>query len=211
MIDDIIGGVSPLKARQSSRGGKNAGKATSTGKRRGGFAKSSGKRGAGGRNVGGYNVNTRFKVDKWNPPASGGTMSAGSPKPKDPVTKKDGGKAVTPGGNTTINNEINQNSEGTPGSGHYEDVFGDKTTETGGLESYKKVWDKNDNDLQGKYEGDYDKWVVAADKWWAEDATEEQRSSRNKTKTTEKVKVGEKWVQDEESKPGGDNNATINN
>ena len=110
MIDDIIGGVSPLKARQSSRGGKNAGKATSTGKRRGGFAKSSGKRGAGGRNVGGYNVNTRFKVDKWNPPASGGTMSAGSPKPKDPVTKKDGGKAVTPGGNTTINNEINQNS-----------------------------------------------------------------------------------------------------
>ena len=38
---DIIGGVSPLK-RQRSRGGKFAGKATATGRRRGGFAKSKG-------------------------------------------------------------------------------------------------------------------------------------------------------------------------
>ena len=51
---------SPVKARQSSRGGKAARRATRTAKRRGGFAKSRGKRGAGGRNVGGYNVQTRF-------------------------------------------------------------------------------------------------------------------------------------------------------
>ena len=75
MIDkEILGGVSPLKARQSSRGGKRAGKATATGKRRGGFAKSAGKRGGGGRNVGGYNVNTSFvPKGKWTPPGSGGT------------------------------------------------------------------------------------------------------------------------------------------
>ena len=75
MIDkQILGGVSPLKARQSSRGGKNASKATATSKRRGGFAKSTGKRGAGGRNVGGYNANTSFVAkNKWTPPASGGT------------------------------------------------------------------------------------------------------------------------------------------
>ena len=71
---DIVGGVSPIKARQSSRGGKSAGRATSTGKRRGGFAKSAGKRGAGGPNVGGYNVMTRFTPGKpWSPPVSGGT------------------------------------------------------------------------------------------------------------------------------------------
>ena len=73
--EEIIGGVSPLKKkRQSKRGGEYAGKATKTAKRRGGFAKSKGKRGAGGRNVGGYNVKTRFtRGAPWTPPSSGGT------------------------------------------------------------------------------------------------------------------------------------------
>ena len=44
---DIIGGVSPLKARQPKRGGKKARKATKTAKQRGGFAKAKGKRGGG--------------------------------------------------------------------------------------------------------------------------------------------------------------------
>lgn len=64
---EIEGGASPVKARQSSRGGKRAGRATKTAKRRGGFAKSKGKRGAGGRNVGGYNVQTRFQPRKTQP------------------------------------------------------------------------------------------------------------------------------------------------
>ena len=73
-VDNITGGVSPLKARQGKRGGKHAGAATRTGKQRGGFARSTGKRGAGGRNVGGYSVNTSFiPKEKWTPPASGGT------------------------------------------------------------------------------------------------------------------------------------------
>ena len=76
MEQDIIGGVSPLKARQASRGGAAAGTATATSRQRGGFAKSTGKRGAGGANVGGYNVRTRFKVDPWQKPTSGGTIYA---------------------------------------------------------------------------------------------------------------------------------------
>ncbi len=81
---DTTGGVSPLKARQSSRGGKHAGAATAKASNwtsgvsggRGGFAKSAGARGAGGRNVGGYNVQTRFAPSKRTIfPASGGTTS----------------------------------------------------------------------------------------------------------------------------------------
>ena len=51
---DIVGGVSPLKQRQKTRGGKYAKKATATSKRRGGFQKAKGEWGGGGRNVGGY-------------------------------------------------------------------------------------------------------------------------------------------------------------
>ena len=80
MIDkEIIGGVSPLKQRQKSRGGQDAKTATSksigqtSAQNRGGFAKSKGVRGGGGRNVGGYNAQTRFKVEPWRKPPSGGT------------------------------------------------------------------------------------------------------------------------------------------
>ena len=80
--ENIEGGVSPLKAkRQSSRGGKHAGKATATSKRRGGYAKSKGKRGAGGRNVGGYNVQTRFQPRKTpTAPSGGGTTKKETPQ-----------------------------------------------------------------------------------------------------------------------------------
>ena len=72
-IEDIIGGVSPLKARQKGRGGKHAKSATATSKRRGGFAASKGERSGGGRNVGGYNVQTSFTPGPaWVKPADGG-------------------------------------------------------------------------------------------------------------------------------------------
>lgn len=93
---DIIGGVSPLKRRQASRGGKAAGIATATGKRRGGFAKSLGKRGAGGRNVGGYNVRTRFTpAAAFTPPPSGGTTTITKPVEVvngEPIINLPGGK-----------------------------------------------------------------------------------------------------------------------
>lgn len=91
MNKDILGGVSPLKARQSSRGGKRAGQATSRSKSRRGFAKSTGTRGGGGKNVGGYNVRTSFVTPpKWTPPASGGTTYV--PSPEKPYNYGEDGK-----------------------------------------------------------------------------------------------------------------------
>ena len=103
--NNILGGVSPIKARQSSRGGKSAGRATATSGRRGGFAKSSGKRGAGGRNVGGYNVLTSFVTPPaWKKPPSGGTIT-----PVKPYKIDDKGKVVMrePGNTNTTTNIYN--------------------------------------------------------------------------------------------------------
>ncbi len=155
---DIIGGVSPLKARQSSRGGKAAGRATSTGKRRGGFAKAKGGKGKGGPNVGGYNVMTRFTPGKpWSPPTSGGTtiipdfgklkneLTGGDPKDKkDPKYPY---KVWTPG---------------TPGSEKIEEVLkkGVGTWDySQGNPTYRQAYDKNLEDVQNKYES-FDAYVA---------------------------------------------------
>jgi len=79
---DIVGGVSPLKQRQKTRGGKYAKKATATSKRRGGFQKAKGEWGGGGRNVGGYNVQTSFTPGPaWVKPANAGSGTTIKPKP----------------------------------------------------------------------------------------------------------------------------------
>ena len=134
---NTIGGVSPLKARQSSRGGEHAGRATKTAKQRGGFAKSTGKRGAGGRNVGGYNVNTRFKArGPWTPPASGGTA------------------AIMP--NTA------QKIIGDPLSGkEYRTLPGEEANVSGG--TYDEVWDANKDNFQDKWESK-EEWIKQAKK-----------------------------------------------
>lgn len=85
MHKDIIGGVSPLKKvvkakRSGHRGASKPGdrnygrEATSTEKRRGGFSKVTSST-----NRGGYNVRTRFKVDPWVKPASGGDRTPTKP------------------------------------------------------------------------------------------------------------------------------------
>lgn len=104
-IEDIIGGVSPLKARQKGRGGKHAKKATATSKRRGGFAASKGERSGGGRNVGGYNVNTSFTPGPaWVKPADGNIGPAKPNIAQDIINKGKGSeeweyedKEATPG------------------------------------------------------------------------------------------------------------------
>jgi hypothetical protein len=111
-IDQILGGVSPLKKRQSSRGGAKAGKATSTASRRGGYAKSSGARGAGGRNVGGYNRHTRFQADKWTPPPSGGDIGPAASTSAPVATAPYSGGATTYnfGDDSSINDNRQDNS-----------------------------------------------------------------------------------------------------
>lgn len=94
MEENIIGGVSPLKRRR----GKSTGK---------------GRRGTG---------DTRYKRDKWQKPASGGTMLAGSnkpPAPQKPYSIKDG--KVDPTATATAS--ANSSTDGTDGYWTYKDVI----------------------------------------------------------------------------------------
>lgn len=122
MIDkEILGGVSPLKQkRQASRGGKSAKRATTTAKRRGGFAASKGKRGGGGRNVGGYNVQTRFKAGRLIAPVRGGNTivfpgdkTSTDKKTKDPQSGRE--ERVIPGEEAKTGNEFADNCYGAAG------------------------------------------------------------------------------------------------
>ena len=183
MTEGIIGGVSPLKARQSSRGGKEAGKATQTARKLratyegpGGFAKSKGKRGAGGKNVGGYNVRTRFgPVTPWVKPTSGGTIGG------DIVKSILGG-----GGGGGSQSQSQSQTQGTDGYWEHYDV----EHEYGDMESYRKVWDKNDNNLQDKHKT-YEDFVKAAEEWWETDEGKAEREKRKKGKYTTKHK---RWI-----------------
>jgi len=204
---EILGGVSPLKkrrggARQSSRGGRSAGRATSTAARRGGFAKSKGARGAGGRNVGGYNVQTRFSADKWTKPASGGTFPSTSkttPSPSKPYTTDDKGNIVI---NNTIVNKATANASvstggkskkvtTTPdkyGTRTIPATYGDKTTITGYEEAWKNnltVKDGKRTDAQGRVYSDdaegFKKFKQATDEY--------NKRTGHTTRKTEKVQL----------------------
>jgi len=181
--NNIEGGVAPLKARQSSRGGKRAGRATATSKRRGGFAKSGGKRGGGGRNVGGYNVQTRFKP-RAAQPIKGGVTSGGGDKP---VGFDKGGQMIF---SPTINNYVSGNGDAnasadatatvtTTGDGR-EWVPPEYGTENGKLPTYRESWDNNNKNVQSNFKT-YEDYEVAAKKWNAEHGTK-STSRRVKTK-----------------------------
>jgi len=151
MEESISGGVSPIKARQSSRGGRKAGKATATGKRRGGFAKSTGKRGAGGANVGGYNVRTRFTPGKpWAPPVSGGTTIIPD------FTK------ITTGASSDASDPQGYKEwvPGTPGSEKVEEVLkkgvGTWDYDKDGTPTWAQAWDANLENIKNKYESEQD-------------------------------------------------------
>jgi hypothetical protein len=166
MSNNIIGGVTPLKARQSSRGGKRAGKATKTARRRGGFAKSKGKRGAGGRNVGGYNVQTRFQPRATEP--TGGIddikLGGGGGGEKPVSFDKMGNMVFSP----TINNYVNGGTGGGADANASANVdvnttnqgewvppeYGYRTVE-GRLPTYKESWDQNFVVKDGKRIGKY--------------------------------------------------------
>jgi len=147
---DIIGGVSPLKQRQKTRGGKYAKSATATSKRRGGFRASKGEWGGGGRNVGGYNVQTSFRPGPaWVKPANAGIGTTIKPKP-------------------TIAQELLKNELITGEGIEYKKDPDEVTTTTkrksGG--SFKTVWDKNKDNFQDKWKdkGGFEAWKKQAQK-----------------------------------------------
>jgi len=188
--EEIIGGVSPLKARQSKRGGKYAGKATKTAKRRGGFAKSKGKRGAGGRNVGGYNVMTRFTPGTpWTPPASGGTSIIPT-KPYTPDTT-----VTVPDIDPLSGTEYKQDPDKV-------------TTIEGERTAYRTNWDSNEgkNKYRDKHETLED-YVKASEDWWDEEAKKANMSKKDFKKqyfTETKTEGGKKWKRTWTQKSGED-------
>ena len=125
--------LSPLKARQAHRGGKHAGKATKTARRRGGFPESKGKRGAGGRNVGGYNVQTRFSPRKTEPTGGIEKLSTSSGSSKPYSYNKQGGITINNYGGGTQEQTQTQ----TQGQEWVPAVYGTRTT---GLPTYRQAW-----------------------------------------------------------------------
>ena len=118
-------------------------------KQKGGFAKSSGSRGKGGRNVGGYNVNTSFAVKPaWKKPRSGGFIGAvASPKPTKPYTIDDKGKVeVEPIGNferadlpyVDLNKPVETSTK---------TKYGEKE---GKLPTYREAWDSNNEGVKDR-------------------------------------------------------------
>jgi hypothetical protein len=196
----LLGGVTPLKKRQGNRGGKAAGAATATSKQRGGFAEASG--GSGGRNVAGYNVNTRFKAEPWKAPPGGG--SAPAPKPAVTVDKKTGDVINNYGGDTNTNNsevEINGAEDQqvwVPGEEGTDGYYETKTTEPGERPSYAEAWDQMGDDDGGGKKNKYGK------KFTTYEDFEKEAKQWNKDNPGYKSEGGTTrvWVPGKAGKPG---------
>jgi hypothetical protein len=103
-IDQILGGVSPLKARS----GKHARAATSTASKRGGYSKSTSSK-----NRGGYNRHTRFQADKWTPQPSGGDIGpVASPSAPAATAPYSGGGGTNYSFDSNDVNTLNQTAYG---------------------------------------------------------------------------------------------------
>ena len=224
----LLGGVTPLKKRQSNRGGKHAGAATKTSKQRGGFAKASGS--SGGRNVAGYNVNTRFKAEPWQAPPGGGSAPAVKPAV---VVDKNTGDVITNnyGGNTTNNNTTNNTTTNTntqtasinTSGGEDQQVWvegTDATTKTettppGSRPSYAEAWDNMEDDgsggkknKYGKVFSTYEDFEKAAKKWNKENPGYKTEGS---TKTTTIPGTPGYWKTVKSGGEGGNNTITMTN
>jgi len=158
MEKNIIGGVSPLK-RKSMRRGKSYGK---------------GKRGAG---------DTRYKRDKWTPPASGGTMTTPSDKiactPSKPYTIDKDGKVVM--------NTSRTKTDGTPGYWTYKDITTKTEKERSSYqESYDAMEDrggKKYNKRNDKLYDNFEQYKKEAKAW-----NEKNKGYKEYEEKTERVK-----------------------
>lgn len=170
-LDSPVDMVSPLKKRgkrgshASVRGSKYARKATKKG-RHGGFGKSKGVKGGGGRNIGGYNVQTRFspRAAETTPSGGGGVSSGGTSQPYS--YDKGGNMVFSP----TINNiigggdqEQSQTQSQTQGMEWVPPEYGTRTV-NGKLPTYREAWDNNNKDVQDKYDT-FEDFEVAAKEW----------------------------------------------
>lgn len=161
MEKNIIGGVSPLKAK-SMRRGKSYGK---------------GKRGTG---------DTRYKRDKWTPPASGGTVTTPSDKapanPAKPYTIKDG---------KVVMNQNQSQTQGTDGYWTYKDVTSKIEKERSGYQdSYDAMEDRGGqkyNKRNDKLYDNFEQYKKEAEQW-----NRDNPGYKEYEEKTERVK--DKWI-----------------
>ena len=158
MEENIIGGVSPMKRRGKSRG--------------------KGKRGTG---------DTRYKRDKWTPPASGGTMTTPSDKmpknPAKPYTIDKDGKVVM--------NTSKTKTDGTPGYWTYKDLTTKTEKERSGYQdSYDAMEDrggKKFNKRNDKVYDNFEQYETEAIAW-----NKDNPGYKEYEEKTERVK--DKWI-----------------
>ncbi len=161
MEKNIIGGVSPLKAK-SMRRGKSYGK---------------GKRGTG---------DTRYKRDKWTPPASGGTVTTPSDKapvnPAKPYTIKDG---------KVVMNQNQSQTQGTDGYWTYKDVTNKTEKERSSYQdSYDAMEDRGGqkyNKRNDKLYDNFEQYEKEAEQW-----NKDNPGYKEYEEKTERVK--DKWI-----------------
>ena len=159
MEENIIGGVSPMKRRGKSRG--------------------TGNRGAG---------DTRYKRDKWVPPASGGTAT--TPPADKPYTIKDGKVEM----NNPSSSSSSSSSNSTSGAdGHW--TYKDLTTKTekersGYQDSYDAMEDRGGqkfNKRNDKLYDNFEQYETEAIAW-----NKKNPGYKEYEEKTERVK--DKWV-----------------
>jgi len=181
MEENIIGGVSPLKARKMARS-KSYGK---------------GKRGMG---------DTRYKRDKWKKPASGGTFTTPSdkapPNPAKPYVIKDGKVELTP---TATADATSSSTAGTPAEGYWKDKYKDVTTKTEKeRSSYQDSYDamedrggKKYNKRNDKVYDNFEQYEKEAKAW-----NKKNKGYKEYEEKTERVLDGREWVVTKEATPG---------
>ena len=170
MEENIIGGVSPLKAK-SMRRGKSYGK---------------GKRGTG---------DTRYKRDKWTPPASGGTVTTPPDKlppasPTKPYTIKDGKVELTPTATATAD-ATSSSTPGTDGYWTYKDVTNKTEKERSSYQdSYDAMEDRGGqkyNKRNDKLYDNFEQYEKEAEQWNKDNPGYQEYEEK-----TERVK--DKWI-----------------
>ena len=165
MEENLIGGVSPMKRRGKSRG--------------------KGKRVIG---------DTRYKRDKWVPPASGGTVTTPSdklpPAPAKPYVIKDGKVELTPTATATAD-ATSSSTPGTDGYWTYKDVTSKTEKERGGyLDSYNAMEDRGGqkyNKRDGELYDNFKQYEAKAIQW-----NKDNPGYKEYEEKTERVK--DKWI-----------------
>jgi|9_EtaG_2_1085328.scaffolds.fasta_scaffold03420_9 hypothetical protein len=156
--------MSPLnKGKRGQRGTATKGKSTSTKKRRGGFTKG----GKGGRNMGNYNVQTRFSP-RAAQPIKGGVTSSGGGGGAPYSYDKMGNMIFSPVINNIIGGDDGKQTQTQTQTQdlNYEWVppeYGTRTI-TGNLPTYRQAWDKNNKNVQSKYKT-FEDFKTAAIAW----------------------------------------------